>query len=206
MALPGLFQSDGDLDTALELALEITGAEDGPEVDALVSFGAKIPFNGDSDGTIDASSANGTSARERLRQKFDAGLAANLIDKYRNLARAATDEWAKYDGQYRLIILSALVMGTGAKIADHHLQHLRQLAVTFERNHTFDFASAHTAPSKRQFLAALDNYQPGIPRDFTQASCLACGRTLQDTARPLSMCRRCSITWCFDGVGLEARR
>ncbi|KAL2015196.1 hypothetical protein VTK56DRAFT_6072 [Thermocarpiscus australiensis] len=92
-------------------------------------------------------------------------------------------------------------MGTGAKIKDDDLQRLRQLASTVQSNETFTFPIFDTGfrgPGKRQFLAALDNYQPGTPRDFNQPSCHTCGKTRQDTAKALLKCSGCKNAWFCD--------
>lgn len=205
MPLPGLFEADNDVDLAYSLAPEMAGAQDGPEHNVLCSFGnTRLP--GDRDNIIDNSSADGRSALERLRQRLDAGLGDVLIEKYRTLADAPNNASDKHEAQYKFIILGALMMGTGAKIKDDDLQQLRQLASTVQSNETFTFPMSDTGfrgPSKRQFLAAVDNYQPGTPRDFNQPSCQACGKTRQDTAKALLRCSGCTTAWFCDKVGLK---
>ena len=223
---PALFESDIDVDLAYELAVEISGAEDGPEHDVLCSFGhTRLP--GDRDGIIDASSAEGKSALERVRQKLDAGLGGKLISKFRSLAdgpsntgsnntgsnntgpnNTALEMFEKDEAQYKFIILGAGMMGTGAKIEEHDLKHLRRLAGKVQCNETFTLAFGDTAfrgPSKRQFLNALNNYQPGTPRSFYEPSCHTCGKMRQDTGQALLMCSGCKVAWFCDKVSLQTR-
>lgn len=55
------------------------------------------------------------SALESVRQKLDAGLGDKLIGKYRALAAATDNSWNEHEAKYKVIILGALLMGTGAK-------------------------------------------------------------------------------------------
>lgn len=192
-----LFECDNDVDLACELAPEIAGAEDGLEHDVLCSFG-HLKFPGH-DGTINnVRKAEENSVLGGLRQKLDAGLGDTLFTKYRGLAEACGGVWGKHEAQYKFIILGALMMGTGAKINDHDIQHLRHLASVVQSNEHFTLAFADTGfrgPSKRQFFAALDNYHPGTPRDYSQPCCHACGKSRQDTAKPLLKCSGCMDTF-----------
>ncbi len=149
-----------------------------------------------------------------MRQKLDAGLGSNLISKFRSLAdgpnNTASEEWLqlweKHEAQYRFIILGAMMMGTGAKIEDHDIKHLRRLADKVPCHETFTLAFADTGfrgPSKRQFLNALKNYQPGTPRSFNEPSCHTCGKMRQDTGQGLLMCSGCKVAWFCDKVGLQ---
>ncbi len=60
-------------------------------------------------------------------------------------------------------------------------------------------------PGKRQFLAALDNYQPGTPRSFHEPSCHACGKIHEDTGHALLMCGGCKVAWFCDKAGFLTR-
>ena len=174
----GLFEADIDQDRAYEFALEISGAEDGPEVEALCSFGY-AGLAADGANVVDKS------ALKSVRQKLDAGLGNKLIDKYR-LAAATGNPWDKHEAKYKVIILGALLMGTGAKISDNDLQHFRQLASEVQCNEKFTLAFADTGfrgPGKRQFLTALNNYTPGTPRSYNEPSC----RMWKPPSLPLSL-------------------
>ncbi|KXH52926.1 hypothetical protein CNYM01_08165 [Colletotrichum nymphaeae SA-01] len=85
-----------------------------------------------------------------------------LFKKYRALEH-------EHQGQYRTIVVGALMMRAGAKIKADDFQHLRDLVPKIPCQYRFampivDFGFRD--PGKAQFLAALDNYQPGTPRDF----------------------------------------
>ncbi|KXH28183.1 hypothetical protein CSAL01_08409 [Colletotrichum salicis] len=67
------------------------------------------------------------------------------------------------------LLKNALMMRAGAKIKADDLQHLRDLVPKVPCQYRFalpimDFGFRD--PGKAQFLAALDNYQSGTPRDF----------------------------------------
>ncbi|KAH6636091.1 hypothetical protein F5144DRAFT_546242 [Chaetomium tenue] len=194
-----LFEADNDQDRAYELALEIAGEEDGPESEALCSFGY-AGLMADGGNTVDKS------ALESVRQKLDAGLGDKLIGKYRALAAATDNSWNEHEAKYKFVILGALLMGTGAKIRDHDLQHLRQLASEVQCNENFALAFSDTGfrgPGKRQFLAALDNYTPGTPRSYNEPSCHACGKSKQDTGKAPLKCSGCPKGWFCDKLTHE---
>ncbi|KAK4039917.1 hypothetical protein C8A01DRAFT_36049 [Parachaetomium inaequale] len=172
---PGLFACDRDLDLADALVVEISGVEDGPENDVLSCFGG-----GSTIYDREGKAVDGSSILEGLREKLDAGLGDSLIDKYRNLVTATKDGWAKHESKYKSVLLAAVIMGTGAKIRDHDLQYLRQLGSEVESN-------------ERQFLVALDNYEPDT-----------CGKTHQDTGKDLVKCGGCWSAWFCD-KGCERR-
>ncbi|EXF83338.1 hypothetical protein CFIO01_07427 [Colletotrichum fioriniae PJ7] len=97
-----------------------------------------------------------------IRGRLDSGVGDELFKKYRALEH-------EHQGQYRTIVVGALMMRAGAKIKAEDLQHLRNLVPKIPCQYRFalpivDFGFRD--PGKAQFLAALDNYQPGTPRDF----------------------------------------
>ncbi len=148
---------------------------------------------------------------ETLRQKLDAGLGAKLVAKYRGLADAPDrpNEWDKDENRYKFIILGALLMETGAKIESHDLRHLRRLASQVRTNEGFTIVLGDLGfrgPSKRQFLVAVANYQPGTRRDFNTPSCHTCGKTRQDTAQAPLMCGGCKFAWFCNRVSRRAKR
>lgn len=99
---------------------------------------------------------------QAVRTKLDSGLGDRFFDKYR-----ATE--GEEEGEYQLIIAGALLMRVGARIRDADLQHLRELVPKVVCNEGFCmplYDEGFRGPGKRQFLAALDNYQAGIPRDY----------------------------------------
>lgn len=106
---------------------------------------------------------------------MDAGLICTLdqiepgrCDKLFEHFRALEHE---YQGEYRVVVVGALMMSVGAKINRDDLEHLKVLANKIPGRHGFVspiFDDGFRHPGKVQFLAALDNYQPGTPRDFRE--------------------------------------
>jgi uncharacterized paraquat-inducible protein A len=50
-------------------------------------------------------------------------------------------------------------------------------------------------PGKRQFLAALDRYQSGVPRSFAERACFCCGKIRGDVDHDLQRCSRCVVAF-----------
>lgn len=133
------------------------------------------------------------SIRERLNA---GGLGDRLLAKY----RAKENE---FDGKYRLILVGALMMRRGAKIRDVDLQHLRDLVPQINCNECYTlpiFDEGFRGPGKRQFLAALDHYQSGVPQSFAEPSCFACGKINADIGKVLDRCARCNGALYCDKV------
>jgi hypothetical protein len=106
-----------------------------------------------------------------VRAKLDAdNLGERLIAK--NKTQEGKLDWERFtSGEYKTIILGALLMRVGAKIKDEDLRHLRDLVPqvvcvpgTIWSLEDVGFRS----PGKAQFLAALDAYEQGKPRDFQE--------------------------------------
>lgn len=100
------------------------------------------------------------------------------------------DEGAKYS----FLVHGALMMMLGAKISRASMQILRVIAndctgIEKLRPQTTDVG--FRGPGKRQFLAALDQYKAGVPRDFAAPSCFNCGKIGTDIGVLLSRCSRC---------------
>ena len=99
-----------------------------------------------------------------IRNKLDSGLGDRLFDMYK--ARENEDE-----GEYRLIIVGALMMRAGAKIRDDDMQHLRELVPKVVCNEGYImsmYGDGFRGPGKRQFFVALDDYKAGMPRNFQE--------------------------------------
>ncbi|KAL1843967.1 hypothetical protein VTJ49DRAFT_6371 [Mycothermus thermophilus] len=128
-----------------------------------------------------------------VRHKLDAGLGNELMKKRRDLIDAAKDGLHKHEYSYELIIMGALFMSLGAKISDEDMQYMRQATsgITCSEGITL-LDIGWRGPGQRQFLAALDHYTPGTPRNFSERSCHACGKTKVDIGRALLRCSRCS--------------
>lgn len=130
---------------------------------------------------------------EKNRKELDAGLGNKLLDKFRVMEE--DDPWF---GKLRVILLGAIMMRAGAKIRDDDMQHLRELANKFPGKEGFQLAiwdDGLRGPGKAQFLAALDNYEPGTPRDFQVPSCFECGKVEVDIGKAPLKCARCKDAW-----------
>lgn len=95
-------------------------------------------------------------------------LTDRLFDKCRTLETNPTNDYP-FDRKYTTIILGNLVMRTGAKIRDRDLKHLRDIVpdITCRAQYAGPFADGgFRLPGKVQFIAALDHYQEGVPRNF----------------------------------------
>lgn len=132
-----------------------------------------------------------------VRQKLDTdGLGDRLFAMYRA-------KESEYGGKYRMILVGAVMMRAGAKICNADLRHLRDLVPHINCNEGFVlplFDEGFRGPGRRQFLAALDHYQPGTPRNFAVPSCFACGKTEGDIGKGLRMCSRCETASYCDKV------
>lgn len=160
---PGLFEGDEDLDIAAAIR-ETFG--DGPEQlnlplminqsDMLAPMEAREFYKTEEHAQVLRGLVT------EIRGRLDSGVGDELFKKYRALEH-------EYQGQYRTIVVGALMMRAGAKIKADDFQHLRDLVPKIPCQYRFampivDFGFRD--PGKAQFLAALDNYQPGTPRDF----------------------------------------
>ncbi|KAK1985055.1 hypothetical protein LZ30DRAFT_402207 [Colletotrichum cereale] len=126
-----------------------------------------------------------------IRNHLDSGLGDKLFDKYRTKEN-------DFLGQYRVVLVGALMMMAGAEIKKEHVQHLRDLVPHIDCHHgyTLPFNDlGFRGPGKAQFLAALDNYQPGTPRNYREPSCFHCGKVRADLGKTLKECGRCRGAW-----------
>lgn len=142
------------------------------------------------------------------------------------------------EGKYRVILVGAIMMRAGAVIKDDDFSHLRELVreipcrdglnIVLRSNpgvlallaadlNGGDKGFRH--PGKVQFLAALENYKPGVPRSFqeprsviflahlivdtlTMSSCYSCGKIAADNGEAaLSQCSKCKRAWYCNTVG-----
>ena len=90
----------------------------------------------------------------------------SMSDELFRQSRAELDEGY---GDYVIVIMGAVLMRAGIKIADNHRNFLRQAAGGTESHPGYrlpfgdmDFRD----PGKVQFLAAVGHYEDGKPRDF----------------------------------------
>lgn len=129
--------------------------------------------------------------RVQLRQKLDFGLGEDLFKKYRLGEDCGCP--LHLISKYKVIVLCVLMMRIGANIKSGDLQHIRELVPRVQCSNTFapfEEDQGFREPGKRQFLAALDSYRPGIPHDFRELSCHACGKTNKD-GKDLKKCGGC---------------
>ncbi|KAJ5108829.1 hypothetical protein N7456_005504 [Penicillium angulare] len=139
----------------------------------------------------------GLSAEKKkyVREKFDVD---NYGDTLFANCKAKEGEW---EGKYCTIILGTVLMSVGARISSQNMKHLRKLAGEVQCNPGFTlclFDDGFRAPGRAQFLAALDHYQPGKPRNFLDLSCFYCGKTGEDTGNPMFKCGKCKVSWYCD--------
>lgn len=145
-----------------------------------------------------------------VREKLDSGLGDKLFDEYRaeenDYGGSLFDEKRKY----LVIVLGALMMRVGAKIREADIQHLRELVPDIPCREKWIYPlmdNGFRGPGKRQFLVALDHYQAGTPRCFSnKASCFRCGKmdTELPEETPLLRCGACEAhVWFCDEVRLD---
>lgn len=96
----------------------------------------------------------------------------NLADTFFEKCRALENDpkSAELDPKYNTIILGALVMRPGAKIREKDLEYLWDLVPDVHCSSQYAWLitdGGFRLPGKKQFLAALDHYQEGVPRSFT---------------------------------------
>ncbi|KAJ5185770.1 Zinc finger MYND-type [Penicillium cf. griseofulvum] len=133
-----------------------------------------------------------------IRQKLDTD---NLGEKLFAASRAKENESDDMfrEPKYQTIILGALMMRCGARINAADLQHLRDLVPQVVCSpHWTPFGDlSFRTPGKAQFLAALDHYEPGVPRNFQEPSCFTCGRIKAEIGHKPLKCKRCKVaTYC----------
>ncbi|TDZ49821.1 hypothetical protein CTRI78_v007819 [Colletotrichum trifolii] len=169
-----MFEGDVDLD----LACEINGAFGGGpaelelshmihQTDMLAPAWAKVYF-----GTGEYRDELAERVA-RVRKQLNAGLCDRLFYKY----RAKT---------------------TGAFVKQDNLDHARELANEIPGKHGFVWPLAEEGfryAGKVQFLAALDNYKPGTPRDVNEPSCFHCGKVCVDIGKTPKKCGKCESAW-----------
>ncbi|KAK0707159.1 hypothetical protein B0T21DRAFT_298718 [Apiosordaria backusii] len=145
-----------------------------------------------------------TNVRERVDQGFGEQLLA--MSRGMELEVAEGDD----DLRYHTIIVGALLLRIGARISPDDCDHLRKIANEVpchidnsHENHHIGFRGA----GKAQFLAALDAYSHGTPRDFFEPSCFHCGKITSEIEGNILRCARCSkrnqSTWYCDSVCLS---
>ncbi|RAQ40835.1 hypothetical protein AFGD_007134 [Aspergillus flavus] len=105
-----------------------------------------------------------------VRAKFDTD---NFGDRLFAASCAKENEETCLPARYRTIILGALMMRAGARIRAEDLQHLRDLVPQVHCTSRFALPlgdDGFRSPGRAQFLAALDHYQAGVPRNYQEPS------------------------------------
>ncbi|KAK7749906.1 hypothetical protein SLS53_000488 [Cytospora paraplurivora] len=120
-----------------------------------------------------------------IREKLDSGLGAVLFAKYRAREDEAQTDTTDFGGRRKLrsVFLAAMMMRHGAKIGDDYKEHVREVIPKIQCSEVCVSPlgdEGFRGPGKRQFLAALDHYQAGKPRDSEQPSCHNCGKANAD--------------------------
>ncbi|QMW27160.1 hypothetical protein G4B84_002449 [Aspergillus flavus NRRL3357] len=103
-----------------------------------------------------------------VRAKFDTD---NFGDRLFAASCAKENEETCLPARYRTIILGALMMRAGARIRAEDLQHLRDLVPQVHCTSRFALPlgdDGFRSPGRAQFLAALDHYQAGVPRNYQE--------------------------------------
>ncbi|KAI2468593.1 hypothetical protein F4781DRAFT_265372 [Annulohypoxylon bovei var. microspora] len=130
-----------------------------------------------------------------IRAKLDAdGLGYKLIRHWRS-------KEGDLGGEYRVIIAGALLMRAGAKIEESEMQHLHEIVPRINCNSGFTLPvvdKGFRTPGRAQFMAALDHYQPGSPRNFLEPSCFHCGKVETDLGKELMKCGNCKAAYYCD--------
>ena len=171
-SLLGLFESDQDLDTACGLAERLGFEMDNWEhtmssmvhqTDMLAGAAAREFYK-----TEEYKQELENEIVPYIRAKLDTD---NLGDRLFAAARTQENNQTIPCTKYRTIILGALMMRAGARIRADDLQHLRDLVPQIQCNSQFVlplFDEGFRSPGRAQFLAALDHYQAGMPRNYQE--------------------------------------
>lgn len=167
------------------------------------------------------------------RELLNNGIGDALFDLFRKKEHEP-------DGKYRVVLVGAIMMRAGATVKDDDFKHLREIVPDIpcrDGLHPLLQASrGRISPlaligvdmdgqdkgfrhaGKVQFLAALDNYKPGVPRSFqeprsvllstytitsmlTMTSCYSCGKIAADIGEAtISQCSKCKRAWYCNTV------
>ena len=196
-SLSGLFGADTDIEHTAVLGKDIFQGNDAGVTWLLAQVLLIAPLDVQAfyvqEYKLDQALASITFAT--VRQKLDGGLGDKLFQKYRGFEQNDESSFFPDESKYRVIMLGVLTIMVGAKIKAEDLQHLRDLVPTVQCHEGFAFPIAgdncFRGPGKRQFLAALDHYEAGIPRNFLHSCCHACGKTAVDVGHGLAKCCGC---------------
>ncbi|KAJ0312270.1 hypothetical protein COL516b_001345 [Colletotrichum fioriniae] len=113
-----------------------------------------------------------------IRGRLDSGVGDELFKKYRALEH-------EHQGQYRTIVIGALMMRAGAKIKAEDLQHLHNLVPKI--------------PCQYRFALPIVDF--GF-RDPGKAHCFHCGKIHTDHGINLKKCGHCQTAW-YCGINCQ---
>lgn len=102
-----------------------------------------------------------------VRGKLDTN---NMGDMLFAISKAKETENSFQETRYRTIILGALMLRAGARIREEDRQHLLDLVPQINCTSRRTLLADHgfRTPGRAQFLAALDHYEPGVPRSLQE--------------------------------------
>ena len=103
----------------------------------------------------------------QVRQNFDSGAGVTLFEHFLQQEQQKPTARGKFD----LFMTGAMLMLIGATFRPDHFQYLVDLASIHPKNPAEDSMFFHPdfgrlGSARAQYLAALSNYKPGVPRDF----------------------------------------
>ncbi|WQF84603.1 Putative Zinc finger, MYND-type [Colletotrichum destructivum] len=195
--VPGLFEADADIDFACEISGDFVmmgGTEDLVPSNLIHQTDMLAPPEAKDYYKTKEYRLKLDNDIVSIRNQLDSGIGDKLFDKY----RAKENNLDEFEGQYKVIIVGALMMRAGANISKEQLQHLRDLVPNIDCQYGYALPFGDLGfrdPGKAQFLAALDNYQPGAPRDYLEPSCFHCGKVRADIGKAPKGCGRCERAW-----------
>lgn len=168
--VPGLFEADADIDFACDISGDFVmmgGTEDLVPSNLIHQTDMLAPPEAKDYYKTEEYRLKLDDDIVSIRNQLDSGIGDKLFDKY----RAKENNLDEFEGQYQVIIVGALMMRAGANISKEQLQHLRDLVPKIDCQYGYALPFRDLGfrdPGKAQFLAALDNYQPGVPRDYLE--------------------------------------
>ena len=103
---------------------------------------------------------------KEARHQLDQGLCRKLFKNYRSKVEEVD---VCGDGKYKVIVLAALMMRIGARIAVEDMEYIRRILPDIPSRNGYHPPlrdAGFRDPGKAQFTAAVENYESGTPRDF----------------------------------------
>ncbi|KAJ5370427.1 uncharacterized protein N7496_006519 [Penicillium cataractarum] len=138
-----------------------------------------------------------------VRAKLDADNLGECLIAKSKTREGKLDLGSIVSGEYKTIVLGALLMRVGAKINDEDRRLLRGLVskVVCIPGIAWPLGDGgFRSPGKAQFLAALDAYEPGKPRDFQELSCFQCGKIESEIGNKPLQFTKCKRAWYCNKV------